>query len=65
MVRIEVLLRRLEEEQAELAKGALQQPQQRDGFEYGRVVGLYAGIEKAKEVIIELIAEKEKRDFDL
>jgi hypothetical protein len=64
-MRIEILLRRFEEAQATLAKEALQQPQERDGFEYGRVVGLYAGLELAKSIMLDLIDEKERRDFDL
>jgi hypothetical protein len=64
-MKIDMLLRRLEEEQASLARQALQQPQERDVFEYGRVVGMHSGLERAKQVIIDLIAEKEKQDFGL
>jgi hypothetical protein len=64
-VRIEVLLQRLEQSQADLARDALAQPQGRDVFEYGRVVGMYAGLELAKTVLIDMVAEKERRDFDL
>lgn len=65
MIRIEVLLRRLEDEQTLLAREALQQPQGRDAFDYGRSVGLYAGLEHAKSILIDMVAEKERRDFDL
>jgi hypothetical protein len=65
MVRIEVLLRRLEEEQAQLAKETLQQPQGRDAFDYGRAVGLYAGIEHVKTIVINMVAERDRKDFDL
>lgn len=64
-MRIEVLLQRLETAQADLAREALQQPQARDGFEYGRVVGLNAGLELAKNILIDSVAERERRDFDL
>ncbi len=64
-MRIEVLLQRLEQSQADLARDALAQPQGRDVFEYGRVVGMYAGLELAKAVLIDMVAEKERRDFDL
>ena len=64
-MRIEVLLQRLEQSQADLARDALGQPQSRDMFEYGRVVGMYAGLELAKTVLIDMVAEKERRDFDL
>jgi len=64
-MRIETLLQRLEQAQADLARDALKQPQSRDEFEYGRVVGLYAGLELAKNVLIDTVAEKERRDFDL
>lgn len=64
-MRIEMLLQRLEQAQVDLARDALQQPQSRDTFEYGRVVGMYAGLELAKDVLINMVAEKERKDFDL
>ena len=64
-MRIETLLQRLEQAQTDLARDALKQPQSRDTFEYGRVVGIYAGLELAKNVLIDTVAEKERKDFDL
>lgn len=64
-MRIEALLRRLEQSQVELARDAMEQPQSRDVFEYGRVVGMYAGLELAKTVLIDMVAEQERRDFNL
>ena len=65
MRRIEPLLQRLETEQAQLAKEALAQPQNRDSFEYGRVVGMYAGLERAVTVLLDLIKEEEERGYKL
>ena len=62
---IEMLLRRLDEEQARLAHESLRQPQDRDAYEYGRVVGLYGGLQRAKDVLIDFVAEKDRKDFDL
>jgi hypothetical protein len=64
-MRIEVLLQRLEQSQADLARDALEQPQGRDLFEYGKVVGIYAGLELAKTVLIDMVAEKERKDRNL
>jgi hypothetical protein len=64
-MRIEVFLQRLEQAQADLARDALEQPQGRDTFEYGRVVGIYAGLELAKTVLIDMVAEKERKDYNL
>jgi hypothetical protein len=64
-MRIEVLLQRLEQSQADLARDALEQPQGRDLFEYGKVVGIYAGLELAKSVLIDTVAEKERKDFNI
>ena len=64
-MRIEVFLQRLVQAQADLARDALEQPQGRDTFEYGRVVGMYAGLELAKTVLIDMVAEKERKDFDI
>lgn len=64
-MRIEVLLQRLEQSQADLARDALEQPQGRDLFEYGKVVGIYAGLELAKSVLLDTVAEKERKDYNL
>lgn len=64
-MRIERLLQRLETAQAELAKEALERPTGKDGFDYGRAVGMYAGLELAKTTLIEMVAERERKDFDL
>ena len=64
-MRIEALLQRLETEQARLAHEALKQPAANTEFEYGRVVGMYAGLERAKQSILGLFEDMEKRDFDL
>jgi hypothetical protein len=64
-MRIETLLQRLEQSQADLAREALAQPQSRDLFEYGRVVGMFSGLELAKTALIDMVAEKERKDFDL
>lgn len=64
-MRIEVFLQRLEQSQTDLARDALQQPQARDTFEYGRVVGMFAGLELAKTVLIDMVAESERKDRNL
>lgn len=65
MTVVDVLLRRLEAEQAEHAKGALTTAQNRDAFEYGRVVGIYAGLEHARKLILDLLEEADRADADL
>lgn len=60
-----MLLQRLEEEQATLAAETLRQPSGRDAFDFGRAVGLYAGIERAKIVLLDMVREHERKDFDL
>lgn len=64
-MRIEMFLQRLETEQARLAKEALERPTGKDAFDYGRAVGLYAGLEHAKMTIIDMVAEHERKGFDL
>ena len=63
-MKLETLLQRLEQEQATLAHQSLQQPIPGD-FHYGKAVGMYAGLELAKRVLIDLVAEKDRRDFNL
>lgn len=65
MRQIEPLLQRLKTAQAQLAKEALEQPRSNDLFEYGRVVGMYAGLEHAANVLIDLVRETEERGFSL
>ena len=60
-----MFLQRLETEQARLAKEALERPAGKDAFDYGRAVGLYAGLEHAKATIIAMVAEHERKGFDL
>ena len=63
-MRLETLLQRLEEEQATLARQTLEKPIPGD-FNYGKAVGMYAGLELAQRVLIDLVAEKDRRDFNL
>lgn len=58
-------LQRLEDEKTRLARESLEKPNGRDAFDYGRAAGMYAGLEHAKRVLLELFDEKERRDFDL
>lgn len=64
-MKLETLLQRLEAEQARLATEALQRPAGKDAFEYGRAVGMYAGLEQAKQVLVDMVAERDKKDFIL
>ena len=59
-----MFLQRLDVEQNKLAHEALQHPQPGD-FNYGKAVGMYAGLEMAKRALLDLVAEKERKDFDL
>lgn len=60
-----MFLQRLEAEQARLATEALERPTGRDAFDYGRAIGMYAGLEHAKSTIIDMVAEHERKGFDL
>ena len=60
-----MLLQRLEAEQATLAKEALEQPSGREAFDYGRAVGIHAGIERAKIVLLDMVREHERKGYDL
>ena len=60
-----MFLQRLETEQARLAKETLERPSGRESYDFGRAVGLYAGLELAKQTILEMVAEHERKGFDL
>ncbi|MEN9936043.1 MAG: hypothetical protein RLZZ387_2622 [Chloroflexota bacterium] len=63
-MRLETLLQCLKDEQSKLAQQTLEQPLPGD-FNYGKAVGMYAGLELAQRVLIDLVAEKDRRDFNL
>ena len=62
-MKVEMLLMRLEEEQKKLAISAMEQPSGRDIFDYGRAVGMYAGIEHAKRTLLDLVSERDRKDI--
>ena len=64
-MRIESFLQRLEGAQAQLAKEALERPAGKDSFDYGRAVGMYAGLDLAKSTLIEMVSEHERKGYDL
>tara|TARA_R110000868_G_scaffold398600_1_gene671860 strand:- start:4696 stop:4890 length:195 start_codon:yes stop_codon:yes gene_type:complete len=61
-VKIETLIQRLEAEQIKLASEALAQPSGRELFDYGRAVGMYAGLEHAKRTILAAVNERNLKD---
>lgn len=63
-MKLETLIQRLEAEQSSLARQSLEQPIPGD-FNYGKAVGMYAGLEVAKRVLIDLVAEQDRRTFNL
>lgn len=63
-MRLETLLQRLDAEQATLARQSLEQPLPGE-FNYGKAVGMYAGLEVAKRILIDTVAEKDRREFNL
>lgn len=50
----------IEREQQDLAAAALRSPNSRDAFEYGRVSGVYAGLERAKEILLSTIVSEDE-----
>jgi len=56
---IDKVLNAITQAQQELAIAALRTPNSHDAFEYGRMVGMYAGLERALEVIMSTIKEEE------
>jgi len=58
-MRLDRLYQKLKAEQDALASSALRSPNARDSFEYGRVVGMYAGLEKAIAILVTLNNEED------
>ena len=59
---VERVLMALKKELNGLAHSALSQPASRDAFEYGRMVGNYAGLKHAVETIETALANEEDDD---
>ena len=62
---VDLLLRALKAKQVEMAQTSLAQPRGTDSYEYGRVVGLYAGLQVALDEIENILAEDDIRTRDL
>lgn len=63
-MRLAAFLQRLKDEQTRLACEALETPNPGE-FNHGRAVGMYAGLERAQTILLELVDEKDRKDFDL
>ena len=59
------LLNRLKAEQLAFAVNALTRTQQRDAYEYGYRVGIFAGYEAAINVLLKLLEEEKTGVNDL
>jgi hypothetical protein len=64
-VKLGALIQRLEAKQAAWAASALASPAGESAFEYGRAVGVYAGLDMAKTLINDVLSDQEQKDFDL
>lgn len=54
---IDKILSLLTQAQADVATTAMRTPSSHDVFEYGRMVGMYAGLERAVEIILSTTKE--------
>ena len=59
------LLNRLKEEQAQYALQSLRHPSTRDAFEYGYRAGVVGGLEKATDILLNLLEEDTNDDNEL
>jgi hypothetical protein len=64
-VNVDALIRLIESEQHKFAIAAVTRPTGQSSFDYGRAVGMYAGLEHIRACIIDLVTEKERKDRDL
>lgn len=58
------LIQDLKIAQVEHATSALAQPRGADAYEYGRAVGIYAGLTLALERIDQILSDEKHKDFD-
>lgn len=57
------LLHRLETELAVVAREAMEHPAGGDVFSHGRSVGVYAGLQRVKQIIDEMLNEDRSREL--
>lgn len=60
---LEIIIKRLLEEQSRVAHETLEQPGDGSPFEYGRRAGTYAGLGRAIAIIEETLAEGEEDEY--
>lgn len=60
-MRLETIIQRMEQKQAEVAHTALATPNGRDSFEYGKMAGMYSGFAMAIDLIKNIETEDEDR----
>ena len=58
----DAFLRAIENAQKSLAVDALTKPQNRDAFEYGRVAGMYGGLEHAKSLLLAILDDEKAKE---
>lgn len=59
---IEKIISKLNEEKSLVAHQTMMKPGDGTSFEYGRRVGIYAGIDRALSLIEEILADQEGRE---
>lgn len=59
---IEIVLKRLLEEKSLIAHETLEKPGDGSPFEFGRRAGMYAGLNRAMEIIDEVLAGDEEEE---
>lgn len=64
-MRLEDIKRCIDEAATTAAVAAVESPGDRTEFAYGHAVGYYAGLRAAAEAIIDMVADKHSREFDL
>lgn len=61
---IDAFIRKLDAMRAEIADLALKRPREGTAFEYGRVVGLCEGVDRARAAILNVHEDQKNREFN-
>jgi hypothetical protein len=61
-MRVEQFIQRIEAEQIKFARDALEKPSNRTEYGYGYAAGVYAGLKMAGDLLLNILAEKERKD---
>lgn len=61
-MKVETVIQRIEDEMAQVSRDAMEKPADKTEWAYAKAIGFYAGLDRAKDLILSLYRDAEERD---